>query len=170
MRYENSPHSRYCLICYFIQGFSVFFSIFEITRRLAQSAKSTSKDIVLPMNFGDDGGALRRHTPRVVHAVVLVSGGAIAGLSYEMVSRPLDLARRAVYLDRVKINGHHSVTKTLLHQVKTEGISSFFKNPSAQVNDSAPRPRVYAFLRTLARVGPWGMGFLVWEAVGPGIS
>lgn len=102
--------------------------------------------------------------------MVLVSGGAIAGLSYEMVSRPLDLARRAVYLDRVNVHGHHSVTKTLLHQLKDQGLSSFFKDPSAQAKDLAPRPRVYAFLRTLARVGPWGMGFLVWEAVGPGIS
>jgi hypothetical protein len=116
---------------------------------------------------------VRRHTPRVVHALTLVAGGAIAGLAYEMVSRPLDIARRAVYLDRVNTHGYHSVTRTLLHQVKNEGIFSFFIDPSAQLKDSTAqvsRPKLYAFLRTLGRVGPWGCGFLVWEAVGPGLA
>lgn len=173
--FGSDIHVRCCTTLKLLSlGFSVFFSIFEITRRSAVSAKLQSKELIQAFKFGDDGGAgVRRHTPRVVHALTLVTGGAIAGLAYEMVSRPLDIARRAVYLDKVNTNGYHSVTKTLLHQVKDEGIFSFFVDPAAQLRDSTvpvSRPKLYAFLRTLGRVGPWGCGFLVWEAVGPGLA
>ena len=146
-----------------------------------------------PVKFGDDGGVwIRRHTPRVVHAMTLVAGGAVAGLAYEIVSvshykqpswpiltnpnivqRPLDIARKAVHLDRLNVHGHHSVTKTLLAHLGNEGLASFFKDPTASPHNSTSqvtRPKLHAFLRTLGRVGPWGIGFLVWEAFGPGIS
>jgi hypothetical protein len=41
------------------------------------------------------------------------------------------------------------------------------------IGQSSPKSwttRMYPFLRTLGRVGPWGVGFLVWEAYGPGIE
>lgn len=30
--------------------------------------------------------------------------------------------------------------------------------------------KLHRILRTVGRVGPWGIGFLVWEIYGPGLS
>ncbi|KAG1801086.1 uncharacterized protein BJ212DRAFT_1286959 [Suillus subaureus] len=90
-----------------------------------------------------------RHFPRAIHGITLVAGGASAGLAYEILSRPWD-----------KIRG--------------DGIIHFFRDPSIVGNEnpetSITRRRIYTGIRTLARVGPWGLGFLVWEAFGPGLS
>ena len=118
--------------------------------------------------------SVRRHTPRVVHATTLVTGGAIAGLAYEMVCRPWDAARKAVHIDRLApAHDQHSIPAILLRQAREQGVLSFFKNPVYVAHDASTSPmrrRANAALRTLGRVGPWGVGFLVWEAFGPGIS
>ncbi|KAJ3551531.1 hypothetical protein NM688_g4648 [Phlebia brevispora] len=91
-------------------GFAVFFSVFELTRRAAARAKSTSSALVQEGKFGSDAkDRLHRHTPRIVHAITLVTGGAIAGLAYEVCCRPWDAARKAVHVDRVVSAEHHSV-------------------------------------------------------------
>ncbi|KAF8317443.1 hypothetical protein DL93DRAFT_571776 [Clavulina sp. PMI_390] len=59
------------------------------------------------------------------------------------------------------------------------GIRAFFMSPASPSAESSEgvastvrswQSRVYPLLRTLGRVGPWGVGFLVWEAYGPGIQ
>ena len=66
--------------------------------------------------------------------------------------------------------------ETLCRRLREDGLLSFFRDPhhNAVPNDEAHlsplRRRLYSASRTLARVGPWGIGFLVWEAFGPGIS
>jgi hypothetical protein len=150
----------------------VFFSIFEITRRVSISVKTTIQTIL----DGDPEAekrfpGIRRHAPRVVHAATLVSGGAIAGFAYEMVCRPIDHFRRAYYLQGVHGKGDHSIVRTLSHKLKEDGVLSLFKDPSSHLHETpSSRPRLHAFLRTVARVGPWGVGFLVWESLGPGLS
>lgn len=153
-------------------GFAVFFSIFEITRRVSIKVKTTTQtvldgDLEAEKRFP----GIRKLAPRATHAVTLVSGGAVAGLAYEMVCRPIDHSRRACHLQGVHRKDGHSIIRTLFHKLKEDGVLSFVKGPSSHLHESpSPRPRLHAFLRTIARVGPWGVGFLVWESFGPGLS
>ena len=108
-----------------------------------------------------------------MHAITLVSGGAGAGLAYELVSRPWDVARKAVHIDRL-IAGreHHSIATILTRKLRDEGISSFFENPSpaSHSGDTHATPaqrRLHSAIRILGRIGPWGIAFLVWETFGP---
>lgn len=150
----------------------MFFSIFELTRRVASEAKVVARRYLLDRSEGRQTKSrpIRRNIPRIVHAMTLVTGGACAGLAYELASRPWDIARKVVHIDRVTApSEHHSMAVLLLHKVKTEGLSSFFVNPTNLPRES-PSSHTRRVLRTLARVGPWGVGFLVWEAFRPGAS
>ncbi|TFK91229.1 hypothetical protein K466DRAFT_596285 [Polyporus arcularius HHB13444] len=159
-----------------ICGFAVFFAIFDITRRCAIETRNISQDFVdhTPESTDQRFRSIRKHTPRVVHATTLVTGGAIAGLAYEMVSRPWDAARKAVHIDRLAPEGdQHSIVAILSRKVREDGVLSFFRNPAHATHEPSASPirrRANAALRTLGRVGPWGVGFLVWEAFGPGLS
>ena len=125
----------------------------------------------------DEGQPVRRHLPRLLHGVTLVSGGVIAGLAYELSGRPWDVARRTLYLSRVHSTATHTSKRLmitlLLKKVNDDGLLGFFRDPNAndqvRVAHGSYRQTTYAALRTLGRVGPWGVGFLVWEAFGPGI-
>ncbi|KAI0341756.1 hypothetical protein BDW22DRAFT_1332297 [Trametopsis cervina] len=153
-------------------GFALFFSVFELTRRLATKAKTVSRESFVSRSNSDKG--TQSHLPRVVNAVILVSGGAVAGLAYEMSCRPWDVARKAVHIDRVVAEKeHHSAMSILLAKGKRDGWTSFFKYPTGHVHETYASPfhrRMHTLLRTVARVGPWGVGFLAWEAYGPGLS
>jgi len=158
-------------------GFAVFFSIFELTRRAAMKSKVVSYDLVRSHAFERyTSDSVRKHTPRVMHAMTLVAGGAIAGLAYELTCRPWDIARKAVHIDRLNpISERHSIASILLRKLRNDGILSYFRDPNhvphhVDPSTSAVRRRLYLAARTLARVGPWGVGFLVWEALGPGIA
>ena len=152
-------------------GFALFFAQFELTRRLATRAKIATREA---MARRDRNKHVQSHIPRFVSAITLVTGGAIAGLLYEISCRPWDTARKAVHVDHVVAESqHHSVTTILLDKVKRDGWMSFFKAPAGHVHEgdaSQSRRRIHTLLRTLARVGPWGVGFLAWEAFGPGLS
>lgn len=93
---------------------------------------------------------------------------AVAGLAYEFVGRPWDSARRAVEIHRLEAS--HPTQPPwpiLVNKFREEGVRGFFRNPApnehADGMSSAARRRIYTVLRTIGRVGPWGMGFLVWE-------
>jgi hypothetical protein len=145
--------------------------VFELTRRVATRAKNFSREYTAP-----DGShkSIQNHLPRIVSAVTLVTGGAVAGLAYELSCRPWDNARKAVHVDYVTTTTErHSVASILLAKIKRDGWTSVFKAPGGHVHEvdtSKMRRRVHTVLRTLARVGPWGVGFLAWEAFGPGLS
>ncbi|KAG8828945.1 hypothetical protein FRC17_007290 [Serendipita sp. 399] len=182
-------------------GFALFFSLFELSRKVATEVAYLSVDELerlkasLP-NARPPSDRTRTSTARIAQGVTLVAGGVIAGLGYEMVCRPFDHARRAVYLDDMHrgaeqqgVSGSSSsstaagtrrvispsrariVTGILLQKLKTDGPLSFFVNPqlATHVQDTATQGSsrgIYALLRTLARVGPWGAGFLIFEAMG----
>lgn len=154
----------------------MFFSIFEITRRVASKTKLVSQDAFDAWESQDTRiQSLRRHFPRTVHGVTLVSGGVVAGLAYEFVSRPFDVARNIVQQGKAlhpTIGG--SPGSALIQKARQDGMLIFFRNPSGAEKTTSPgsaiNRRLYIGLRTLARVGPWGVGFLVWEAFGPGLS
>ncbi|TCD66683.1 hypothetical protein EIP91_001037 [Steccherinum ochraceum] len=153
-------------------GFSVFFAIFELTRRVATHVKSAAE-----LRLQDEerrGHVVQRNIPRIVHAVTLVAGGAGAGLAYELTCRPWDIARKHVHINQLSTpSTRKNNVVLLLRKLKDDGLRSFFVNPSPATHDevrSLAQQRLKSFLRTLARVGPWGVGFLVWESFGPGIS
>lgn len=151
-------------------GFSVFFSMFELTRRTAISLKDS---VVQQMNKREDFDTTRSHIPRIVHGSVLVSGGILAGGAYELVGRPFDVARRTVYLHRVAhphLTSSAAATKAILDRARDEGLHSFFRAPVSHHEMRTAKNRLYSALRVLGRMGPWGAGFLIWEAFGPGLA
>lgn len=121
------------------------------------------------------GRAVQQHGARIAHALTLVTGGAVAGLAYELSCRPWDVARKLVHVDRVvSASERHSVLSILIRKVQEEGWLAFFRHPVThehhEPHASPLHRRIHALGRTLARVGPWGIGFLAWEAFGPGLS
>jgi len=154
-------------------GFAVFFTIFEFTRRIASQLKSASAV------FATDRD-LSRSTkgPKVIHGTTLVAGGVVAGLAYEFTGRPFDIARRTVHTYEIT---HNSATRpnfvrrttNIVHALKAkadeEGPRVFFRLSSDERTASALstpwRQRLFSTLRILGRVGPWGIGFLIWESL-----
>jgi hypothetical protein len=120
----------------------------------------------------------------------------VAGVAYEYVGRPFDAVRREWLVSHATSLPVNSPTPTaspspqvhdnsllrrrvvpplpmLVKDIYTSGgLRAFFQSPVSI--SSAPttgwQSRIYPVLRTLGRVGPWGVGFLVWEAFGPGIQ
>jgi len=156
-----------------ITGFAAFFAIFDLTRGIAFTTKAASQRYMEEHFPGD--GKVRRHIPRAVHAVTLVSGGVIAGLAYEFMSRPWDVARKIVHLDKVTNSSRgQPAVLGVVRKLWEEGPLEIFRDPGTPQATPGPvvsarRRRLNITLRTLARVGPWGVGFLVWEAFGPGL-
>ena len=156
----------------------MFFTIFEVTRRLATEVKILSVGLLQPFTVADGRPtAVQRNLPRTVHGVALVAGGVTAGLTYEVVCRPWDVARRLAFLDQVLSANtgrpKHHIFDLITHKIHNDGLLSFFRvatNYEEMSPMSLGRQRLLAVARTLGRVGPWGVGFLVWEAFGPGIS
>lgn len=155
----------------------MFFAIFEVTRRLATELKVLSVGFLQPFTVADGRPtAIQRNIPRTVHGVALVAGGVTAGLTYEIVCRPWDVARRLAHHDRVQSATAHRprhVFNLITCKIRDDGLLSFFRDATSYEEKSPMslgRQRLLAVARTLGRVGPWGVGFLVWEAFGPGIS
>uniref|UniRef100_A0A0W0FZU2 Mitochondrial carrier n=1 Tax=Moniliophthora roreri TaxID=221103 RepID=A0A0W0FZU2_MONRR len=153
-------------------GFAVFFSVFSITRRIALDAKAWSESLIVRHHFAEDG--LVANIPRVVHGFSLVAGGVLAGLGYEFTIRPWEHARQTVRLTNLHRVAHpseptHSLLSVLLRQLREDWLA-FFRDPVSNVHNvtvSVSRRRIFSALRTLARVGPWGVSFLAWEIFGP---
>jgi hypothetical protein len=146
--------------------------IFEITRRAAIASKAAAQGAIhkLPMN-PEEGHFFSGHVPRVIHGITLVTGGALAGFAYEILGRPWDVARRTIELEQTLHPTLKHPLFTLVQKIHGDGIAHFFHDPSIvgseKTGNSTTRRRIYSGLRTLGRVGPWGVGFLVWEAFGP---
>jgi len=159
-------------------GFSVFFAIFEATRRVATELKLLSLGLVQPFKVADARQtAAQRHIPRIVHSFTLVLGGVTAGLAYEVASRPWDVARKIAEIERDEALTAHRpgryVIDSVARKISNDGLLSFFRDTTVKEESlfSSPwRQRLHTTARTIGRVGPWGVGFLVWEAFGPGIS
>jgi hypothetical protein len=110
---------------------------------------------------------------RLVHGAVLVTGGVLAGITYEVIGVPLDNMRRLLrssgipnpsssFISKVRSAFHYG-----LEHANLNGIQSIFRRSDVIVGHHHKPSRSDAFLRTLGRVGPYGFAFLVWEAFGP---
>ena len=113
-----------------------------------------------------------RCIPGIVHGTSLVCGGILAGFAYEMTTRPFDEARRIVHAQRVTDPAHRTVVaglRALAHRAHENGVKSFFRAPVSHESEVSTSLRQRS-LRVLARMGPWGAGFLIWEAFGPGLA
>jgi hypothetical protein len=64
----------------------------------------------------------------------------------------------------------------LMQAVREEGLLTLVRDPLIHTAHAIPSqptsipPWLSNVAKTLARVGPWGIGFLVWEAYGPGLG
>lgn len=157
----------------------MFFTIFEVTRHVATELKLFSLGLVQPFKVADANRptALERHLPRVVHGFTLVAGGATAGLAYEVVCRPWDVTRKLAQIERIQSFTTHRPRRYLIDRIARkiydDGLLSFFRDAAGKDEgtlSSARNQRLLVAARTLGRVGPWGVAFLVWETFGPGIS
>ncbi|TFK29804.1 hypothetical protein FA15DRAFT_663072 [Coprinopsis marcescibilis] len=151
-------------------AFSAFFTIFEITRRVSTSVTAQTQEWsgypgVSWLNLNS------KKAPKTVNACILVTGGVLAGLTYEVVSRPWDRIRRIVHVHQLDSpNAYKQSTLSILRQaVFNEGISTLYKDPLASQH-YLPQSWLIRCGRTLARVGPWGVGFLAWEAFGSSLK
>jgi len=156
-------------------GFAAFFSVFEITRKAAREVKLATQHTLRRLQSGNEA-SYSSHLPRFTHAFTLVCGGIIAGLAYEKLCHPWDVARRAVSLQKSH-RDRQSVFSVLMRKLEADGIASFFREHSAGLSDRHElrsnvhrRISLSSAFRTLGRVGPWGVGFLVWESFGPGLD
>lgn len=173
----SSPRSRRNRLAYPSNaGFAVFFAIFELTRQTAQYSRKCIEHIIDSEPLSADERTIRTSAPRFAHGTVLVSGGVIAGVAYEFCGRPWDVARKVVHVNALsrKGSGRPSVkaaAHALLLKARSDGLSSYFQDTnSVSHSPSGKYERLRATLRLLARVGPWGAGFLLWEAFGPGLD
>ncbi|KXN90543.1 hypothetical protein AN958_04215, partial [Leucoagaricus sp. SymC.cos] len=152
-------------------AFSAFFAIFEITRRVGQATKARVEYFNTYYNNPPSYFAsIRQHTPRILNSLILVSGGVMAGLAYEIICRPWDKARRLIHVAN-RESKDSKFLRPVYDVVRNEGVIAFFRVPSYESTANIGlRSRVTGVVRTLGRVGPWGLGFLVWEMYGPGLA
>lgn len=156
-------------------GFAAFFTVFEITRKVANKVTLATHHV---LRQSGNEATHDLHLPRFTHAFTLVCGGMMAGLTYETFCRPWDVARRAIAFDRPHVphlRSRQSSFSVLIQKLQEDGITSFFREHSAGCSKhsesrSNAHRRISSAVRTLARVGPWGVGFLVWESFGPGLN
>ncbi|KAJ7871400.1 hypothetical protein B0H14DRAFT_2723896 [Mycena olivaceomarginata] len=154
-----------------VTGFAAFFAIFDITRRIALKVRSVVQDATRSVESPGGNSSTKNRLPQIFHGVTLVSGGVVAGLSYEVIGRPWDVARHAARLN-LPNQEYHSPLLFVTQKIRQDGFLSLFRDPTAAnvVSPSTARSKLYGVLRTLARVGPWGVGFLVYQAYDPGLS
>ena len=147
--------------------------IFEVSRHAAAHTRNLVPRLPFAAGRTD---RTKANTGRVVYATTLVTGGAFAGLVYEVVGRPFDTARHLARLEQLS---PHSPPKTLLQlmnaKLQKEGVLSLFRDPNAvpattQDYSRGWQQRLYSVSRALARVGPWGVGFLAFEYWSPPVN
>ncbi|KIO27097.1 hypothetical protein M407DRAFT_233550 [Tulasnella calospora MUT 4182] len=197
-------------------GFAIFFAIFDISRNLANRtaayldpsicltpvpkqaapAVQSSEPFHLKPDEDDEYEASNTMLPaskvtkaRVGHGIVLVGGGVVAGLCYELAARPFDNARRIVHEQRLHAEAKSShrplpatapvkdpssfrpIMRIVIAHIKEHGIMSLLQNTAAATSTDVGRSpgyrRAVIALRTLGRLGPWGVGFLMWEGFAP---
>lgn len=89
------------------------------------------------------------------------------GTNGEPTSTASKTARKALEAkSRVKI-----ITRLILDKIRSDGVESFFVDPQKVLHATDPSVSstsrsLQALLRTLGRVGPWGVGFLLYESLG----
>ncbi|KAH6918719.1 hypothetical protein BKA70DRAFT_1136913 [Coprinopsis sp. MPI-PUGE-AT-0042] len=144
-------------------AFGAFFAVFEITRQLSSAVASQSSE-----RLEQYGLTRSKSISKVLNACTLVTGGVIAGLVYESVSRPFDRVRRIVETHSAEPphSGTRSMVALVREAIRQEGLGTLYREPVASV----PSSWLVRCGRTLARVGPWGIGFLVWESYGSGLN
>ncbi|KAF7353615.1 hypothetical protein MVEN_01045900 [Mycena venus] len=151
------------------ERFAAFFAIFDVTRRIAVNVRNVAQTTTRSVKSTSGNSSKKNQLPQLLQGVTLVTGGVIAGLSYEVIGRPWDVARHAARLNLLTDREYRSPLVLVTQKIKQDGFLSLFRDPTA-ARPSTARSRIYSVLRTLARVGPWGVGFLVYQAYDAGLS
>lgn len=150
-----------------IVGFAAFFALFDVSRRTANSVGRAISPDSPHVEEADRATTLASYS-RVVHGTMLVTGGVVAGLVYELIGRPFEVMRTLSRssLPSEKAFQHSSMLHIALRRARTRGVLSFFQ--SAEVARGSSRAQ--SWLRLLGRVGPWGLAFWIWEVLGLGMD
>ncbi|CAE6475177.1 unnamed protein product [Rhizoctonia solani] len=173
-------------------GFALFFATFDVSRRMATHVSH----MLTPTGAEDrNSWKPFSGMNRIAQSLVLVGGGVIGGIAHEFVARPFDTARRVLHVHHTHTRAESAKElKSRLHSdpapsplqeqsrrssmvasinvlkrtIKDEGMLYFFQSNTLTSFDSksSPYQRLQTALRTLGRVGPWGIAFVVWEATG----
>ncbi|KZO99332.1 hypothetical protein CALVIDRAFT_595950 [Calocera viscosa TUFC12733] len=146
-----------------ITGFAAFFAIFDMSRR---SANFFARELT-PSGYESKNGR-RPGVARAAHAITLVTGGVLGGLAYEASSRPWDAARALWIVNKSRpVEERRTLPQVLVRGLRDKGVT-FFLRSVRQPGNALPVKEVWYWraLPTLARVGPWGVAFLVWEGIG----
>ncbi|ORX34983.1 hypothetical protein BD324DRAFT_110123 [Kockovaella imperatae] len=158
-------------------SYSVFFAAFDVTRRVALRVRgfmtgtyeqSWSNFILFsprqPTPNDEDSSGHAPTSARVAQAVTIVTGGVMASVAAEVVSRPIRASQKI-------LSGPEALSSRypLLHTYKTQGIKPFIRSETSLARIASESPLRRAVKRLgwrMAAVGPWGFGFLVWAWVG----
>ncbi|CAE6479186.1 unnamed protein product [Rhizoctonia solani] len=173
-------------------GFALFFATFDVSRHIATHVSH----VLAPIDTDDHNPWKPFSSmSRVAQSLVLVGGGVVGGIGHEFIARPFDTARRIIHIHethtraesakRLKNRHYSDLGPDLFHRqtlrsklmtsisvlkeaAREEGLVYFFRSvtPTSFDSRSSPYQRLQTALRTLARVGPWGVAFVVWEATG----
>jgi hypothetical protein len=141
--------------------------MFDVSRRTANSfGRSIVPDS--PHVKEADRASKLASLNRIVHGTILVTGGVVAGLVYELIGRPFEVLRSLTRLSlpSEKALQNNNMIQISLHRARTRGVLSFFRSADIVRTSS----RVQSCLRLLGRVGPWGLAFWIWEVLGLGID
>ncbi|KZT50269.1 hypothetical protein CALCODRAFT_504903 [Calocera cornea HHB12733] len=145
-----------------ITGFASFFAIFDLSRR---SANYLARELTPPEYESANGR--RPSVARAAHGITLVSGGVIGGLAYEATCRPWDAARALWIVNKSRpIGERQTLPQVVLSGMRERGVVYFFRSVRLPGAPAVKAAWYWRMLPTLARVGPWGIAFLVWEGVG----
>ncbi|QRV74757.1 mitochondrial carrier protein [Ceratobasidium sp. AG-Ba] len=175
-------------------GFALFFAVFDLSRHVAEQASKAFA--IADADDRSKTWQPLSGTDRIVQSLILVGGGVIGGIGHEIISRPFDISRRVLHINEAHIRTERMITakeslgaselnKTALphgsiwnrtisainvlkQTAHEEGYLYFFRSPTPTAFDShsSPYRRLHTALRTMGRVGPWGVAFVVWEATG----
>ncbi|EUC64896.1 hypothetical protein RSOL_494180 [Rhizoctonia solani AG-3 Rhs1AP] len=167
-------------------GFALFFATFDVSRHIATHVYQ-----ILTPTGAEDRNSWKPFSglSRIAQSLVLVGGGVVGGIGHEFIARPFDTARRIIHIhdthtraecakelkshrysdpgsDPLHRQSHRSLIKVLNRTIREEGFLYFFRShtPTTFDSGSSPYQRLKTALRTLGRVGPWGIAFVVWEA------
>ncbi|KAJ7771691.1 mitochondrial carrier domain-containing protein [Mycena metata] len=140
-----------------VTGFAAFFAIFEITRRIALRIKAFTHDAT---RSAKPKGS-KKHLPQFAHGLTLVTGGVVAGLSYEVLGRPWDVARHAARLNVLSNQEYHSPVVLVTRKIREEGFLCLFRNPTTANASSSPvagdwHRRIYGYPENTGSGWPMG--------------
>jgi hypothetical protein len=160
-------------------SYSLFFAVFDITRRVGLRVKAVvTREVDPTIPPAAAMAAAPKDTPtraRVAQAATIVAGGIAAASVAEFAGRPFRHCQRVCALaaaEQARLPPGTTLPPRYAHPIKyaykRAGMGFFFRS-SAHVEHDGRSKVVRALSRVgwrVAAVAPWGLGFLVFAWIG----